>query len=175
VSKITIGFSTAKTRNPFSWLIRRVEGTPYSHCYIKYYSQKYDLWLVYHASHTSIHFMSYDRFLLKSKIIKEYELEISTEARDNLIKNGIKKAGIPYGALEILGMLTARLMRLWFNLKIKNFLADNQKTQVCSELLYYDLKEFVDFGDFNPELDGPKKIEKAISQVAVLTFPISQG
>jgi hypothetical protein len=141
-----------------------MEKTKYSHCYIKFYSESFDCWLIYHASHTSIHFLSEENFLKKADILEEYQIELPEEAKKNLVRNAIKRAGVPYGMFQILGMGFVRLWKLWFNKKIHNPLGDGEKTQVCSDLFYYDLKDIIDFADFEPEVDGPRKMNAAIAQ-----------
>lgn len=165
MDKIIVGFSTPKCWNPLSWMIRKAEGTEFSHCYIKFYSATYDMWLVYHASHTMIHFLGEEKFLEKNKIIEEYELDLSVAIKVSLIRNAIHRCGIPYGFLQMIGMMFSRFIYLWFHYKIKNPFADGEKTEVCSDLLYYDLQSCISFGDFIPEYDGPRKIRNAIALV----------
>jgi hypothetical protein len=165
MDKIIIGFSTRKKFNFLSWLIRTAEGTKYSHCYIKFYSETYDSWLIYQASETMINFMSEEQFLIANKYVEEYELTLTHTTKVALIRNAVRKAGITYGFLQLFGMMLSFFADKWFNWEIENPFADGEKTQACSDLLYYDLKDEVDFKDFRPEYDGPKKINKIISQI----------
>lgn len=167
--KIIVGFSTAKKFNIFSWAIKTMEKTNYSHCYIKFYSESFECWLIYHASHTCIHFLSEENFTAKSNILEEYEITLSDEQKKNLVRNAINRSGILYGIFEILGMAITRIFKLWFNKKIHNPFSDKEKTQVCSDLLYYELKDIIDFQDFEPEVDGPRKINIAIASSPLST------
>ena len=161
--KIYVGFSTKKSLT--SQIIKRVEGSEFSHVYLKFFIPEYDEWLIYHADNTMIHLLREERFLAKgSRIIEEYELEIPDEEFVDFAKSALKKSGIPYGFTQIMGMFAVRLMKLWFNVKIKNPLADGRKAQICSELIYYDLSKYVDFKDFEPEWDGPKELNKHIAR-----------
>lgn len=162
--KFYVGFSTAIKSNPVSYIIRKIEGADFSHCYLKFYVEEYDVWLVYHASHLMIHFLSEERFLEKSKVIEEYELDLPEEVVRNLIKNAFSKAGVPYAWRQIFGMMGVRLLYRWFKWKIKNPLGDGRKAQICSELLYYDLKDNIDFADFEPEWHGPNELKRYIEE-----------
>jgi hypothetical protein len=165
MDKIIVGFSTRRRANFLSWLIRTAEKTKYSHCYIKFYSEKYESWLFYQASETTINFMGEDVFLSQSVIIEEYELTLPQEAIKGLVKNAIGKVGMWYGFLQLFGMMLSFFADKWFDWQLKNPFADGEATQACSDLLYYDLKDYIDFKDFRPEYDGPKKINEIISQV----------
>jgi hypothetical protein len=169
MSDIIVGFSTAKKFNIFSWAIKTMEKTNYSHCYIKFYSESFDCWLIYHASHTSIHFLSEENFLKKANVLEEYQITIPEEIKKKLVKNAIRRAGILYGAFQILGMGITRIFKLWFNKKICNPFADGEATQVCSDLLYYELKDAINFKDFEPEVDGPRKLHIAIEESPLST------
>jgi hypothetical protein len=132
---IVIGFSTAKNKNSIiAGAIRTAERTPYSHVYLKFYSASIGRWLVYHASHTNIHFNNLETFETQNHVIEEYVLECSPEDRTKALQLCVDMVGVPYGAWQLVGMAYVRLMRLWFGKKVKNFLADGKRTQVCSEI-----------------------------------------
>ncbi len=145
--KIIIGFSKPKTWfNPFSWLIRLIEGTPYSHTYVKTFFQAADCWLIYQASGKMVNFMSEKQFDNTVHKYKEFEFEISEEAYKEYIKWAVRNAGVPYGLKTVLGILLVRV----FNLK-KNPFGDGQKSLFCAELSRIALSHFI--GAYLPKED----------------------
>lgn len=117
--RIVIGFSTTKEFKPFSWAIRAVLGTPFSHTYIKFKSDKFDRVLVYQASGTMVNFMEEKRVLETHKIIQEFEFEVSDEVYTKTIQFAIDKSGVPYGMSQIFGILYVKALGL-FGIKAKN-------------------------------------------------------
>lgn len=171
--KFYIGFSTQN--HPVSTTIRLIENAPYSHTYVKFYLPEYEEYIIYHATGSMIHFLREERFKTKNRVIREYEVELPDKECKNFIRNSFKKSGIPYGRLQIIGMLIVRLGYLWFGQEWKNPLSDGRNSQICSELIYYDLKKYFDFGDFKPEWDGPKELEKYVARFGKLIEENSNG
>lgn len=147
MDKIIIGFSRPKSGfQPFSWLIRGVQRTPYSHTYIKYYNSFADRWTIYQASGTKVNYIGDARFSDIEMICAEFEIEVTTATKKKTIQYAIDRMGTPYGVKQILGIgavLTART----FGKKIKNPFADGNATMVCSELVTDILQEILQQGD----------------------------
>jgi len=156
VRKIVIGFSRPKGWfKPFSWAIRLVEWTPYSHVYIKTYSNLANTWLIYQASGTQVNFMGQKQFDAHAETIKEFEFEISEDAYKGYMTWAIINAGAPYGLGSVIGILLMRLLRL-----NKNILADGSILQYCAELTARAMHDFIK-ADILPsefETAGPKRI-----------------
>ena len=91
--KVSVGFSR-HNGSALSALICAVEGTEYSHVYIRRAS-KYGEY-VYQASGLQVNFMSIDTFLEHNTIVEEYEFEIPGTKHDDVIAFCIKYAGRPY-------------------------------------------------------------------------------
>lgn len=140
--RIVIGFSTTKGFKPFSWAIRAVLGTPFSHTYIKFKSDKFDRVLVYQASGTMVNFMEEKRVLETNKIIQEFEFEVSDEVYTKTIQFAIDKSGVPYGMSQIFGILYVKALGL-FGIKAKNPFPNGSGNYVCSELVAQILKEII--------------------------------
>lgn len=139
MKQIIIGFSQPKCFFPwFSWLIRAIEGTSFSHTYVKTYSLTADCWLIYQAGGSQVNFMSEKQFDNTARIIKEFTFEISEESHRNYIRWAVRNAGLPYGLKTVLGILLVRV----FNLK-KNPLGDGEKTLFCAELSRIALTDFI--------------------------------
>lgn len=151
---MTIGFSKPINRTwpfgyLFSWSIRAVENTEYSHVFISWKSDNLDRELVYEASGTSVHFVGKERFLKKAKIVHSYEIHITEEARKKVIQKAIDYAEAPYGIKQVVGILIVKMARL-LGRQIKNPLSDGTATWVCSELI----------ADFFEELDLALEVDK---------------
>lgn len=164
---IVIGFSTAKNKNSIiAGAIRTVERTPYSHVYLKFYSSSIERWLVYHASHTNIHFNNLETFDAENEVLEEFVMFAAPEDRKAALQLCVDRVGVPYGALQLVGMAYVRFMRLWFSAKVRNFLADGQRTQVCSEIagrVIKILKGPIDLALL--EYEGPRYIHSVIDEM----------
>lgn len=122
--KVSVGFSR-HNGSLLSSLICAIEGTEFSHVYIRRAS-KYGEY-VYQASGLQVNFMSIDTFLAKNTIVEEYEFDIPEDKHDDMISFCIKYAGRPYSIkslFKILGMIL-------FKLKLSG---DGDETFICSEL-----------------------------------------
>lgn len=152
----------AKGFKPISWLIRVFQGTKYSHVRIRWITRGTNSEICYEAGGGSIRFMG--QVALSSspaKIMKRYAIELTNPEYKELLKYCLKYAGINYGKIQIIGMAFSYLFR-----NRKNKLADGKKTMVCSELVYYLLKEVLKYDiDFRPEVDGPKELDKQLEKL----------
>lgn len=139
--KVIIGFSTPKSWMPYSWLIQTAYGTPFSHVYVRFRSDKFDRDLIYQASKSIVNFMGMDVFLGHNQIVEEYEVDISEEKFNEMIAFAIDTAGKPYGVLQAVGMGLVRIAEI-FGKTIKNPFKDGGATYVCSEMGAYVLANF---------------------------------
>lgn len=154
---VKIGFSRPKSPlKVFSFCIRLIEGwTPYSHVYVRSYSDVGEGDIIYQASGVQVNFMGLKHFVDHAEIVKEFEFQITLEEYKAYMKWAIQEAGAPYSVLQAFGILLVRL----FKLK-RNPFSNGCKAWVCSELVGKLLKDH--FGANLPEnqLDvaGPKYI-----------------
>lgn len=110
MSTFKVGFSRPrKWFVPFSWLIRLFDRTPYSHVYIRFYSSKYDRWLVYQASHTLVNFYGMKAFAEEVEIVREFDLDIADDVRDRVVAFAIDNAGSPYDLRTVFGIACVRI------------------------------------------------------------------
>src|SRR5579863_3037387 len=73
MKNLTVGFSRSSGTFPiFSWLIMLVQQTNYSHCYLKYTDEVTNKVMVLQASGLQVNLVSYDFFLTKETVIKEF-------------------------------------------------------------------------------------------------------
>lgn len=127
---LVIGFSKSTKRLAlFSWALLAWDRVPYSHVYFKFENLRNpDIPLIYQASGNMLNFMSTDVFLQHSKVIEEIKLEVPEELYNDILRECMKCAGLPYGKLQVLGIMIADIFRLARNP------FPNQKSEfVCSE------------------------------------------
>ena len=142
--KITIGFSTPKKFKLGSFLIRKFEGSEYSHIFIKMNaSPKSPLPFakVFQASHGDVNAIAYDVFKKDNHIFHEYELEIEDDKYYEVATWLWFQLGKPYGFTQLLGIA--------FKVKMSN---NKEDRFICSELAGMILKEYLCF-DISKSLD----------------------
>jgi len=133
---ILIGFSTPKSKwSVFSFLIRLFEETPYSHTYIKVWSDVLGGYIVYQESGFSMNAVNGEIFDQKEKIFAEYKIAVTEAQLFEIIHYSVENLGTPYGIRQIVGMLGARVLRQLGFKNAKNPFADGPKTMVCSEFV----------------------------------------
>lgn len=156
--RFTIGFSRPTGFfNPFSWAIRAVERTSYSHVYIRTTAESISEDLIYQASGTRINFMGIEAFHSHAKTVVEYEFQISDDSYKAYLKWAVSNCGRPYGLKNIIGILLARI----FKLKINPF-GDGESRQYCAELAARALNDFIGakISESEFELCGPRRIHE---------------
>ena len=127
------GFSRRKSFNPLSWLIMLIEGTGYSHAYVKIWSESLHRWLIYQAtSKGGLHFCSLEKFLEKNIAVEEYSVKETEQERIRILVKCVDYAADDYSIMQLLGMAFVRLMN-WLGRKVKNPWIHGW---VCSEVQY---------------------------------------
>ena len=159
MEKIYIGFST-HTGNLLSKTIQLVEGSNYSHVYIRRNS-KYGEY-VYQASGLAVNFMNAEIFRAHNITVEEYEFELPDDKKEKLLSFFIKYAGAGYelkSLFKILAMLGAK--RIGWDLKFKG---DGSQEFICSELAAFFCEEILGI-NIEGELDfiTPKMLNPIIA------------
>jgi hypothetical protein len=139
-----------------SWLIRLIEGTKFSHVYVRH-DTKYGTGLVYQASGLAVNFMSEEIFLEKNEVVDEFNFDITDDAFSRYISFAIKTVGKSYGFKQLLGLFLVSV----FGLK-KNPFPSGRSDYVCSELVGDILMEIGKFSYSSELLDRltPRDIYK---------------
>lgn len=164
--KVYIGFSTPKKWNIFSWLIRKIEGTEFSHIYLRLPTgRRLKQDLIYQASNTMVHFVGSKRFEEKNTILKEIEFDIETETYYQLLRFCVEEVGKPYAFLQILGIAWVLLFRC-FGIKKRNPFAKGKGSYVCSELVAAILIEFFGYRIMQDlDLITPKEVYELLTNL----------
>lgn len=163
MKKISIGFSKPNSFKIGSFLIRKMEGTEFSHTFLLV---DHD---IYQESASCFNKIVYSFFLKDHIIVDMHEISISDEKYDEImyfVSECVNKR-IPYGKLQIVGMGFIRLVNQLFRRKFKNPFADGMKTMVCSEVVAEILRIA---GHPLPqdqiEIEGPKYIHKFVKNIS---------
>lgn len=162
---IFVGFSRPKKFMPLAWLIMKIEDTEYSHVYLKFYSASMERWLIYEAGGLMVRFKGSTLFQMDNLCVDEFKIELDDAHYNKTIAWCVDNCGRPYGIFQLFGMLYSYIIKHIFNEDVKNPLRDGRKSQVCSEMIGYLLK---DNGIINIEEDldlaGPKKIYNIVEK-----------
>jgi len=131
MKKVIVGFSFRP--GIFSALINFTVKSKASHTYIRIPIPEYNEDMVFQASGLSVNYTNFKVFKEKSKVIEEYEIEVSddTATQGELLR--ITEMGKPYSIKEIIGLLCVLAARnLGFS--IKNPFRDGSRSYICVEL-----------------------------------------
>lgn len=166
MEKIIIGFSKSKKKLPvFSWLIRAVLGTHFSHVYIKFFSNHHKRWLIYQASGTQVNFMAEEHFNNLNEVTDEFELEITPESKFDMMCFCIDNAGAPYGLKEIFGIFLNQVCEKAYQY-LKCIFKDGQQSYVCSELVSYILRDYANVSiEKDYDLVTPKDVYTILKDI----------
>ena len=148
----------------FSWVIRVVQGTKYSHVRLKWKSVS-GAEIIYEASGTSIKVVGkYAQNKYSVDIIKSYKIYLTKEEYKKLIKL-LDYASVDYGIKQAFGIGIAKMLGMK-----KNPFSDGTKdSQVCSELLALFLKSVKDWAHgLDKDMAGPLEIDKELEKLCKL-------
>lgn len=152
---VTIGFSKAKSRFAIlSKLIQLVEGTPYSHAYIRFQEQVSCREIIFEASGMAVHFTTLEEFEARDILVEEYYVNIPDAEYLGLFNFMLDRLNIKYGVMELVYISIKKLTG------IKVSPGDGEKTDICSELVarvcqYLGMKV-----PGNLDYETPKKLNK---------------
>jgi hypothetical protein len=132
--KISLGFSTPKEFHVFPWLIKYIEGTKFSHTYIRIKSQSLDRDLIYQASGLKVNFDNKQNFENVNEIIEEYEVYITDETYRKVLQYAIDNLGSPYSLKQCCGIAWIRFLKL-FGISSRNPIRDGKRGEICTELV----------------------------------------
>lgn len=138
---VVVGFSKPRKWKPFSWLIMTGFRIPYSHTYIRLYSNSYNRFLIYQASSSMVNFMNVETFDEEAEVVREFDVQMDDETYLTMVRFAIDNSGKAYGVKECFGLAYVRIMEL-FGKTVKNPYADGDKTWVCSALISEILRDY---------------------------------
>jgi hypothetical protein len=126
---ITIGLSTTKKFNCFSWAIKKLLKTPYSHAYLRLHDDLTNNDMIYQASGLHVNFENINDFINNEIIVKEFPLQVDDDTYTKIISFCEQKVGKPYAIRNIFAifiyMITGK----------KLLKGDGSNKFICSELV----------------------------------------
>jgi hypothetical protein len=167
VDNIVFGFSrpiTSYLPPPFfAWAIMLVDGSNFSHSYIRFHSDSYDRDLVYQASGLRVNFIGLPLFQSQEVIVKEFTIPVSEATKMKVVQFAIDNVGIPYSLGAALGILAVKIAAL-AGRKIKNPIS--QQGYFCSELAAIILEDYLgaDFTSDQVKCMTPTDVYNYLSQ-----------
>lgn len=129
---LILGFSSHT--GIFAWLIKKVTASHVSHAYIRIPNFHGTDDMVFQASGLAVNYCNYEYFITKTKVVEEYEMQVSDEQYEKAMTLMAKAAGKPYSMREIYGYLYVLFMREYRYKRVENPFGDGDKSYVCSEL-----------------------------------------
>lgn len=117
---IVVGFSRRKTWNPISWMIMLIEGTGYSHTYVRIWSDSLHRWMIYQATlKGGLHFTNIDKFKENNVIVDEFKVEETSAEKTRILVKCIDYVEDNWSILQLIGILYVRVMK-FFKKEVKN-------------------------------------------------------
>lgn len=161
--KVYIVFSRPRKRFAwFSWLIRAVEGTKYSHVSLAWVVPNASVKIVVEAGGQKVRFFNYDLWSARNETVHELPMFVTKKEFAALQRWALTLVGTDYGVLQLLGIGLVRL----FGLR-KNPFANGRKSQVCAELVGQFLQDIIKWDiTIDLEIAGPKDIYQIFKKEA---------
>lgn len=111
-----VGFSRSKHWYAIgSLLIQKAEARNFSHAYIEYVCPITNEVIISQASHGYVNEMNKDAFLINNIVVKEYELDCTSEQFINILKFIKKHLGTKYSKRQIIILSLKKLFHLNIN------------------------------------------------------------
>ena len=138
--KITIGFSRPKARfQLFADAIMAVDGSNFSHAYVRFHMDSYDRDVVFQASGLKVNLIEWNNFQAIETVVKEFAIPTSNETQLYVVQFAIDNLGAPYDIAGIVDVAAEKFAKL-FGKKIKPPVSQNG--YYCSELVAHVLEDF---------------------------------
>lgn len=155
---IKVVFSTHRKFSIPSLFFRLMEGTPYSHVSLLMPNGFY-----YHVTlFGKVHINTSYYFEKHNEIVDVKNVLMEPEMIGLMLSECSKMEGVDYGVMNVIGVGISRFLKL-FGIRAPNFFKDNSKSFYCSEFVWYILKKGgLELKGFDPELDGPKRLNELL-------------
>lgn len=138
---LIIGFSKKKNFNLVSETIKFMEGSKFSHVYLRRNS-KYGEY-VYQASGLAVNFTNINIFLDHNDIVEEFSIEIDEDQKKKLLEFFIANAGAPYGMDQLFTLAKILICDRLYIKTDKTKVINGKKKFICSELAVIILAEIL--------------------------------
>jgi hypothetical protein len=154
---ITIGFSRSKKFLPVGSLaIRAYMRTPYSHVYLRFFSESLNRTLIYEAVGVGVRFIGEKQWSKHAVEVASFEVDITDDNYITLLQYCVDHAGLEYGFMQNVGIPLSKL----FNLESNPF----QSGSNCPEEIYKILQIAGYKVEGKKDLVTPKDLYKLLSK-----------
>lgn len=150
-------FTKRKAFNPLSWLIMKIEKAHYSHVVIYFETNLGPI--IFESSVHGVVATSYAHFIKKNIVVDFINLNPFEGQEKTMFKRALELIGTKFSVIGLIGAGVSRVFRLG-----KNIFNDGSKTEFCSEFVYDVLDEAFILNGFDPEYDGPKKLNELLKE-----------
>ena len=141
---IWVGFSRPQGWfEPFSWIIRLFDWSPFSHTYLRINIPEYNRQVIFQSSGLLVNFESPSIFSSAEYVYKEFPISISDATKQNIMQFCLDRVGLPYDLKGVFGLAIVKFMAL-FGKKINNPFGSGDTTYFCSKVLDEILKDYTD-------------------------------
>ncbi len=157
---IYIGFSRPvhKPIPIFSWLIRLVENTKFSHVYLEFKLSQLDRRMIYEAAGTEVRLIERSNWDKHAESLEVYTFSIDLDQFVRLQKLIVDSLGNKYGIKQLFGIAIAKLFRLK-----KNPLSGGKGEAVCSEVVSRVMVDILNYRiDKDFDLITPKDVKNIL-------------
>ena len=146
----------------YSYAIKAIEKTPYSHVRLRWQSRS-GVEIIYEASGTMVRLIGEEAAPQFPVIVmKSYEVQVNSMEYRKLIRL-FRFASVSYGLKQAVGILLVHMLEL-----AKNPLSEGRLSQVCSELVGLFIKEVKGWLiDFDLDVAGPRAIDEFLERCCV--------
>jgi len=159
--QLLVGFSSAKKWHWTTWLVKLVEGTPFSHVYIRVIDGDSDA--VCNIAPDEKQFLPYNEFISYNNIIREFPLTFN-QSHLNEILPKLKPNSLPYNFGKIISIGISRLLGK-HAIRLSKYLWNRHKGIICTELTVAVLLAAGYSIDIDLHKSGPKKIFEVLSNI----------
>lgn len=159
--RVLVAFTTKRSFNPLSWLIRKMSRSEVSHVAIIFTQRYTDL--VLQANHLRTNIQELSTFQKEENIVATMMAEVD---EDKFYAFVLPLLGTKYGMLTLIGMGLQRIGNL-LGIKSRVLFRDKYATFVCSELIISVLQEsgkHEQVRELDSERDGPQELFVALSK-----------
>lgn len=158
MKKLFVGFSKPRSKLSFiSYVIRWLQGTPFSHVYVRFESDFLERTFIYQASGSKVNFENIYSFSEHSVVVEEFDLSVAPAVYKKVLGFAIDTVGKPYSLKQLLGMAVVCIFKK-LGRQIRNPYKDRKDAFICSEIGAYVLEESGQFIDYDKDSIGPKEI-----------------
>lgn len=165
MAQLKLGLSKRSSFNLVSKLITIVQGTPYSHAYVKIPMAQFDREIIFQASGFAVNFEAETLFNSQDTIVEEYEYDISDDTMTQVVQFALDQVGKPYSMLEFIGFGWILVCQI-FGKKVVNPFGNSGSSYICSVLVATVLQDIGDSVTGDISSVSPKDLEPLLKKYA---------